>query len=352
MGAVAWTNDSHCLSNRVFLLTRGHRLARGIYFSEILLQSLGNLEPLLSGEGGLLKGPHTDSLAIAHIAAQEGFHGSSLDWRQFVGVADHCGDGLLDFSSTGADLMHFPLFCHDWKPVLTVAASAPWVLEGSRQLEATFPWAVPCRMWRRAVSESVARGGRSASACRSGDLFDRQRYLGFTRIEALGPPAPPTAAEIAAARAGMEPYGVGLADLKGPPGSPYGNRTDYFDLYTNVYTLKVGRLKPIAWLGDSLSRLRESPAAVRATAGHQLELVQRGESPDDFRPMPDVGPGVVEIRLHGPTEYRVFYVAKFQEAVYVLHCFVKKTQATRKADIDIGKRRYAAIAEIRKGLRD
>ena len=64
--------------------------------------------------------------------------------------------------------------------------------------------------------------------------------------------------------------------------------------------------------------------------------------------MPDVGAGVMEIRLHGDHEFRVFYVARFEEAVYVLHCFVKKTQATRKADIDLGKQRYATLREARK----
>jgi phage-related protein len=64
--------------------------------------------------------------------------------------------------------------------------------------------------------------------------------------------------------------------------------------------------------------------------------------------MPDVGSGVMEIRLHDDNEYRVFYVARFEEAVYVLHCFVKKTQATRKADIDLGRQRYSALLETRK----
>jgi phage-related protein len=77
-------------------------------------------------------------------------------------------------------------------------------------------------------------------------------------------------------------------------------------------------------------------------------LVQRGETPTDFRPMPDVGPGAMEIRVHGENEYRVFYVARFEEAVYVLSCFVKKTRATRKADIDLGKQRYTAVLELRR----
>jgi phage-related protein len=64
--------------------------------------------------------------------------------------------------------------------------------------------------------------------------------------------------------------------------------------------------------------------------------------------MADVGSGVMEIRVHGENEFRVFYVARFEEAVYVLHCFVKKTRATRKADIELGKQRYAAMLELRR----
>ena len=108
-------------------------------------------------------------------------------------------------------------------------------------------------------------------------------------------------------------------------------------------------LKPLAWLGDSLTLLREAPSDIRSDAGYQLDLVQRGESPADFKPMPDVGPGVMEIRLHGDSEYRVFYVARFEEAIYVLHFFVKKTRTTRKADIDLGKQRYSVLLESRKG---
>ena len=76
----------------------------------------------------------------------------------------------------------------------------------------------------------------------------------------------------------------------------------------------MSSFKPIAWLGDSLARLRAAPADIRSDAGYQLDLVQRGETPADFKPMPDFGSGVMEIRLH---------------------CFVKKTQVTRKADIDL-----------------
>ncbi len=96
-------------------------------------------------------------------------------------------------------------------------------------------------------------------------------------------------------------------------------------------------------MGDSQERLRSASAEVRSDAGYQLDLVQRGEMPLDFRPMPDVGSGVVEIRLHGKNEFRVFYLARFRESVYVLHCFEKKTQTTRDADIELGRKRYRDV---------
>ena len=119
-------------------------------------------------------------------------------------------------------------------------------------------------------------------------------------------------------------------------------------IYPLLYNWEVSRVKPIAWMGDSRARLQEAPAYIRSDAGYQLDLVQRGEMPEDFKPMPDVGSGVMEIRVHGDNEYRVFYVARYEEAVYVLHCFVKKTQATRRADLDLGRKRYSALIEARK----
>ena len=88
--------------------------------------------------------------------------------------------------------------------------------------------------------------------------------------------------------------------------------------------------KDLYWVGRSREDLRAFPEAVRREAGHELHLVQLGLDPDDWRPMPSVGPGVVEIRIHGDSEHRVFYVAKFAEGVYVLHAFEKKTRKTPK----------------------
>ena len=121
------------------------------------------------------------------------------------------------------------------------------------------------------------------------------------------------------------------------------------ETYPILYNPEVPSLRPVHWIGDSQARLRAAQAEIRSDAGYQLDLVQRGQAPADFKPMPDVGSGVMEIRLHGESEYRVFYVARFEEAVYVLHFFVKKTRTTRKADIDLGKQRYSALLESRKG---
>jgi phage-related protein len=87
--------------------------------------------------------------------------------------------------------------------------------------------------------------------------------------------------------------------------------------------------------------LRAFPQAVRRAAGFQLDQVQRGREPDDWKPMSSIGPGVREIRVRDSAgAFRVLYVASFEDAVYVLHCFQKKTQKMRKSDMDLASRRY------------
>jgi phage-related protein len=86
-----------------------------------------------------------------------------------------------------------------------------------------------------------------------------------------------------------------------------------------------------------------------ADSGYQLEKVQRGEQPDDFKPMPSVGRGVEEIRVTGESgAYRVIYVARRAEAVYVLHAFQKKSQATSLRDVEIARKRFAQLPGGRK----
>jgi phage-related protein len=108
-------------------------------------------------------------------------------------------------------------------------------------------------------------------------------------------------------------------------------------------------MKLIEFRGDSLDSLREFPKQARHEAGFQLDRVQRGLDPFDWKPMPTVGSGVREIRVRDESgAYRVLYVAKFEDAVYVLHCFQKKTQATPKHDIDLAERRYRELLKERR----
>ena len=101
--------------------------------------------------------------------------------------------------------------------------------------------------------------------------------------------------------------------------------------------------KLLVWLGNSLNAVKSFSADARREAGHQLGIVQDGKEPADWKPMETVGAGVMEIRIHLGTGYRVLYVAKFAEAVYVLHGFEKKTRRTPKADIDLANKRYREL---------
>ena len=103
-------------------------------------------------------------------------------------------------------------------------------------------------------------------------------------------------------------------------------------------------MKGLVFLGSSLDDLRAMPAGVRHALGVELMRVQHGGEPADFKPMPSVGPGAYEIRVRDATgAFRVIYVAKFVEAIYVLHAFRKKTQKTTKCDPELAAKRYKLI---------
>lgn len=103
--------------------------------------------------------------------------------------------------------------------------------------------------------------------------------------------------------------------------------------------------KPLEFRGDSLDELRQFPLSARREAGHQLDKVQNGHEPDDWKPMNTVGQGVKEIRIREENgAFRIIYIAKFSDAVYVLHAFQKKTEKTTKADLDIATQRYRDLA--------
>lgn len=108
-------------------------------------------------------------------------------------------------------------------------------------------------------------------------------------------------------------------------------------------------MKDIAFVGTALDDLRSFPQSVMREAGYQLDKVQNGLPPDDAKPMPSIGPGVVELRIWDEAgTFRVVYLAKLADAVYVLHCFQKKTQQTAQRDVDLAKKR---LKDLLKGLK-
>ncbi len=109
--------------------------------------------------------------------------------------------------------------------------------------------------------------------------------------------------------------------------------------------------KPIVWIGSSRHELRDFPDEARRKAGFELRALQQGDEPSDFKSMPTIGRGVYEIRIQTGDAFRVFYLSKFDEGVYVLHAFQKKTQKTSKQDIAIGRQRFKTAQEVHQQAR-
>jgi phage-related protein len=106
-------------------------------------------------------------------------------------------------------------------------------------------------------------------------------------------------------------------------------------------------LKPLVCLGSSRADLRRFPEDARTRAGFELYRAQQGLEPRDWKPMPSVGPGVAEIRIRVGREFRVLYVAKFVESIYVLHAFEKKSQKTAHRDLAVAAERLRELKQSR-----
>jgi phage-related protein len=109
--------------------------------------------------------------------------------------------------------------------------------------------------------------------------------------------------------------------------------------------------KQTLWYKPSiLDEVRTWPKEVTEEVGRQLNKVEYGGQPIDFKPMSSIGSGVFEIRHSDDGEqYRLIYVAKFKEAIYVLHVITKKkTRKTAQHDIDLAKERYNELVQRRK----
>ncbi len=102
--------------------------------------------------------------------------------------------------------------------------------------------------------------------------------------------------------------------------------------------------KPVEFRGNALDELRSFPEAARRAAGFQIDRLQRGYDPEDWKPMPSVGKGVREVRIRDEAgAFRVIYLTKLEDAVYVLHCFQKKTQKTATGDIELARNRHKEL---------
>ena len=105
-------------------------------------------------------------------------------------------------------------------------------------------------------------------------------------------------------------------------------------------------MKDVEFRGSSLTDLRDFPPTAMRDAGHQLDKVQNGLAPDDSKPMRTIGAGVMELRIWDEAgAFRVVYVAKFADAVYVLHCFKKTTPQTSKPDIELARKRFKELVK-------
>lgn len=110
-------------------------------------------------------------------------------------------------------------------------------------------------------------------------------------------------------------------------------------------------MKPIVWCGDSLRRVRGFPEDARRESGHQLNRVQQGLDPKDWKPMATVGPGVREIRIRQEGEFRILYIAKLPDAVYVLSAFEKKSQKAPQRELQLATDRLHLVMEERRRQR-
>jgi len=112
--------------------------------------------------------------------------------------------------------------------------------------------------------------------------------------------------------------------------------------------MKLLLKKPVLWVGDAQKVVRAFPKLVRVDLGTELMRLQSGVNPIDWRPMPTVGAGVGELRVQYNGQWRLMYVAKFDEGIYVLHAFRKTTQKTSRADVDTARSRLSELIKERR----
>ena len=121
-------------------------------------------------------------------------------------------------------------------------------------------------------------------------------------------------------------------------------------IYKYLY-IRVVQTKALFWVGSSLDDIRRFSQDARRLAGHQLRLVQQGLEPADSKPMPSVGAGAYELRIHVQQQYRIFYIARLPEGIFVLHAFQKRTRKTLHADMELARARLRHLLSARRRTR-
>jgi phage-related protein len=108
-------------------------------------------------------------------------------------------------------------------------------------------------------------------------------------------------------------------------------------------------LTEILWQGDARKIARRFPKGARNALGKELTRIQLGLQPRDGKWLNDIGPGVQEIRIaYSKEAYRVIYVARLANCIYILHAFHKKAKkgiATPKEELDLASRRYKDLVK-------
>ena len=108
--------------------------------------------------------------------------------------------------------------------------------------------------------------------------------------------------------------------------------------------IEESRLATIAWEGDSREVLKGFPEGVRQNFGFELWQLQLGERPSDYRPLPSIGAEVYELRDQDERAwYRVVYISRINDVIYVLHCFEKKSREMPRKDFGKAKQRLKAV---------
>ena len=107
---------------------------------------------------------------------------------------------------------------------------------------------------------------------------------------------------------------------------------------------EIPKYATVVWEGDSREALQAFPQGVRQNFGFELWRLQQGESPSDYRSLPSIGTGVFELRDQDERAwYRVVYISRIHDVIYVLHCFEKKSREMPRKDFEKAKQRLKAV---------